>query len=224
RIANRGRSLLLDCYPSNPRGYFDVDLGDPTTLAKYRGLGLARLDEAALHTPYAVERRYSGQQFRWHEIGPHRLGVVRVAVIGDSFTEGMGVKEEDTYARVLHRLLNTGAEAGHWEVFNCGRRGYDFPAIRDLFETVLALEPDVVVYAMVLNDAVRSEAFQARQAYLNDWILDRGRMVRDENERELGPGALRRSAFVRDRLESYRVRRDTTRWYRDMYGDPNREG
>jgi hypothetical protein len=136
----------------------------------------------------------------------------------------MGVKEEDTYARVLHRLLNTGAEAGHWEVFNCGRRGYDFPAIRDLFETVLALEPDVVVYGMVLNDAVRSEAFQARQAYLNDWILDRGRMVRDEDDRRLDPLDLRLSAFVRDRVESYRVGRDTTRWYRDMYGPPNREG
>jgi len=224
RIANRGRSLLLDCYPSNPRGYFDVDLGDPATLEKYRGLGLARLDEAARHTPYAVERRYSAQQFRSLEIGPHRPGVVRVAVIGDSFTEGMGVKEEDTYARVLHRLLNTGAEAGHWEVFNCGRRGYDFPAIHDLFETVLALEPDVVVYGMVLNDAVRSEAFQARQAYLNDWILDRGRMVRDEDDRRLDPLDLRLSAFVRDRVESYRVGRDTTRWYRDMYGPPNREG
>jgi hypothetical protein len=224
RIANRGRSLLLDCYPSNPRGYFDVDLRDPATLEKYRGLGLARLDEAARHTPYAVERRYSAQQFRSPEIGPHRPGVVRVAVIGDSFTEGMGVKEEDTYARVLHRLLNTGAEAGHWEVFNCGRRGYDFPAIHDLFETVLALEPDVVVYGMVLNDAVRSEAFQARQAYLNDWILDRGRMVRDEEDRRLSPLDLRLSAFVRDRVESYRVGRDTTGWYRDMYGPPNREG
>jgi GDSL-like Lipase/Acylhydrolase family len=224
RIANRGRSVLLDCYPSNPRGYFDIDLRDPATLAKYRTVGLARLDEAAARTPYAVERRYSTQQFRSQEIGPHRPGVVRVAVIGDSFTEGMGVKEEDTYARVLHRLLNTGAEAGHWEVFNCGRRGYDFPAIRDLFETVLALEPDVVIYGMVLNDAVRAEAFQARQAYLNDWILDRGRMFRDDDERRLGPLDFRPFALVRDRVESYRVGRDTTRWYRDMYGEPNREG
>ncbi|HZM49225.1 MAG TPA: GDSL-type esterase/lipase family protein [Vicinamibacteria bacterium] len=224
RIANRGRSVLLDCYPSNPRGYFDIDLRDPATLEKYRTLGLARLDEAAGRTPYAVERRYSTQQFRSPEIGPHRPGVVRVAVIGDSFTEGMGVKEEDTYARVLHRLLNTGAEAGHWEVFNCGRRGYDFPAIRDLFESVLALEPDVVIYGMVLNDAVRAEAFQARQAYLNDWILDRGRMFRDDDERRLGPLDFRLFALVRDRVESYRVGRDTTRWYRDMYGEPNREG
>ncbi len=223
RIANRGRTVLLDCYPGNPRGYFDVDLRDPATFERYRALGLARLDEAAAHTPFAVERRYSAQQFRSAEIGPHRPGVVRVVVIGDSFTEGMGVKEEDAYPRVLHRLLNTGAEAGRWEVFNCGRRGYDFPALYDLFGTVLGFEPDVVIYGMVLNDPLRTPAFEARQAYRNDWILDRGRMSRDDDRRRR-PWDLRLSAFVRDRIDSYRVGRDTTRWYRDMYGAPNQEG
>lgn len=223
RIANRGRTLLLDCYPSNPRGYFDVDLRDAATLERYRGAGLARLDDAAAHTPYAVERRYSAQQFRSAEIGPHRPGVVRVVVIGDSFTEGMGVKEDDAYPRVLHRLLNTGAEAGRWEVFNCGRRGYDFPELFDLFETVLAFDPDVVVYGMVLNDAVKTPDFQARQAYLNDWILDRGRMFRDDEPRFRGPES-RLLAFVRDRIETARIGRDTTAWYHDMYGEPNREG
>jgi GDSL-like lipase/acylhydrolase family protein len=226
RIANRGRTILLDCYPSNPRGYFDVDLRDAATLERYRALGLARLDDAAAHTPFAVERRYSAQQFRSPLIGPHRPGVTRVVVIGDSFTEGMGVKEEDAYPRVLHRLLNTGAEAGRWEVLNCGRRGYDFPELFDLFDAVLAFEPDVVVYGMVLNDAVKTPDFQARQAYLNDWILDRGRMVRDDGSSEprLGPLTPRVFAVVRDRMDTWRIGRDTTRWYHDMYGEPNREG
>jgi lysophospholipase L1-like esterase len=224
RIANRGRTVLLDCYPSNPRGYFDVDLRDPATVERYRALGLARLEDAVTHTPYAVERRYSEQQFRSSPIGPHVKGVTRVLVIGDSFTEGMGVKEEDAYPRVLHRLLNTAGEAGRWEVLNCGRRGYDFPELFDLFETVLAFDPDVVVYGMVLNDAVKAPVFQARQAYLNDWILDRGRMFREEEDRRLGPWTPRLLAFVRDRLDTWRIGRDTTRWYHDMYGEPNREG
>jgi len=225
RIANRGRTVLLDCYPSNPRSYFDVDLRDAATLERYRALGLARLDQAAARTPYAVERRYSAQQFRSAPIGPHPAGTTRVVVIGDSFTEGMGVKEEDAYPRVLHRRLNAGAGAGHWEVLNCGRRGYDLPALYDLFGTVLAFDPDVVVYGMVLNDAVRTPAFEARQAYLNDWILDRGRMVRDEEaSRRLPPWTPRLLALVQDRVESWRIGRDTTRWYHDMYGPPNREG
>jgi len=224
RIANRGRTLLLDCYPSNPRGYFDVDLHDPATLERYRALGLARLDDAAAHTPYAVERRYSDQQFRSAPIGPHRPGVTRVVVIGDSFTEGMGVKEEDAYPRVLHRLLNTDGEAGHWEVLNCGRRGYDFPALYDLFQTVLAFDPDVVVYGMVLNDALRTPSFDGRQTYVNDWILDRGRMFRDGEARHLRPWTPRLLALVQDRVQTWRIGRDTTRWYHDMYGDANREG
>jgi lysophospholipase L1-like esterase len=224
RIANPGRSLLLDCYPTNPRGYFAIDLRDPATLERYRGLGLRRLDETARRTPFAVERRYSAQQFRGPEIGPRRPGVVRVAVIGDSFTEGMGVKEEDAYPRVLHRLLSAGADAGRFEVLNLGRRGYDFPALYDLFLAALALEPDIVVYGMVLNDAERTEAFQARQSYLNDWILDRGRMVRDGGAEPPRPSPSRLVAFVEDRVSSYRVGRDTTRWYRDMYGPANQAG
>jgi hypothetical protein len=224
RIANPGRAVLLDCYPTNPRGYFDIDLRDQATLERYRALGLSRLDETAAKTPFAVERRYSAQQFRGPEIGPHPPGVLRVAVIGDSFSEGMGVKEADAYPRVLHRLLDTEAESGRWEVLNLGRRGYDFPALHDLFLSALAFDPDVVVYGMVLNDAERTDEFQARQAYLNDWILDRGRMVRDGGDRPLRPWDSRVVAFVRDRVSSYRVGRDTTRWYHDMYGAPNQAG
>jgi hypothetical protein len=82
----------------------------------------------------------------------------------------------------------------------------------------------VVVYGMVLNDAVRTPAFEARQAYLNDWILDRGRMSREGDEPPLGALDSRLITFVRDRLDRARVGRDTTRWYRDMYGEPNRAG
>jgi hypothetical protein len=224
RIAGPGRALLLDCYPTNPRGYFDVDLRDEATRARYRALGVSRVDEVAPRTPFAVERRYSAQQFRSPEIGPHPPGVVRVAVIGDSFTEGMGVKEADAYPRVLGRQLEAAGGSPRWEVLNLGRRGYDFPALHDLFLTALSFEPDVVVYGMVLNDAERTDEFQARQAYLNDWILDRGRMVREGDEPRLRPWSSRLLAFVRDRLETRRVGQDTTRWYRDMYGPANQAG
>ena len=224
RIANRARSVLLDCYPTNPRGYFDLDLRDGATLARYRALGLARLDEAVRQTPFAVERRYSAHQFRSPQIGPRVAGITRVVVIGDSFTEGMGVKEEDAYPRVLHRLLNTGAESGRWEVLNCGRRGYDFPALHDLFETVLAFEPDLVVYGMVLNDPERTREVEGREALLDDWILDRGRMFREGGAPRLRPWDSRLFALVRDRVESDRVGRETARWYRDLYGEANRAG
>src|SRR5260370_669848 len=82
-------------------------------------------------------------------------------VIGDSFTEGQGVREEDTFVARLGRRLPQA------ELVNCGRRGYDFPALEGWFDRQLALGPDVVVYAMVLNDVQQSAAFHARQRYLD---------------------------------------------------------
>jgi lysophospholipase L1-like esterase len=221
RIANGHRTLLLDCYPTNPRGYFEIDLRSRETRARYRGQGVARVDEVAEQTPFAVERRYNSMRFRGPEIGPKPPDRVRVVVIGDSFTEGMGVKEQDTYPRVLERLLSR--DRPRPEVLNCGRRGWDFPDLYDTFVEIQELEPEIVIYGMVLNDAERSESFSARQSYLNDWILVRGRMFREQRPR-LGLLDSRLAAVVEDRLERSRVARETTSWYRDMYGDPNRDG
>ena len=39
RIANRGRTVLLDCYPSDPNAELDVDLADPATRKRYEAEG-----------------------------------------------------------------------------------------------------------------------------------------------------------------------------------------
>ena len=76
---------------------------------------------------------------------------------------------------------------------------------------------------MVLNDADRSSEFQARQNYVNDWILDRERVVEGPAATP-GPLDLRLFAMISDCVESYRTSRATLRWYRDMYAEPNRDG
>jgi hypothetical protein len=145
-----------------------------------------------------------------------------VALVGDSFTEGQGVKEPDTLPRTLERLLNA-AEPARYEVRNCGRRATDFPALYQVFEQILPYDPDLVIYAMVLNDAERSEELQARQTYLNDWIIDMDR-IRSEEPQVPRLFASRLVALVRDRLRRYRIGRDTTAWYRDLYSSANQEG
>ena len=77
-------------------------------------------------------------------------------VFGDSFAEGQGVKEADTLARELGRLLDERAP-GRFEVRNAGRRGLDFPELSAAFDEALAYEPDLVVYALTLNDAVQPD-------------------------------------------------------------------
>jgi lysophospholipase L1-like esterase len=223
RMANARWTLLLDCYPTNPRGYFEIDLRLPESRERYLNVAPLRFDTVAWRAPWAVEFRYNALRFRDEPLGPKPKGVRRVMVLGDSFTEGQGVKVADTLVKVLEKRLDE-QEPGRWEVRNCGRRGTDFPALYDAFEALLPYEPDLVIYALTLNDADQSEAFHSRQTYVNDWILDRGRQI------EEGGGPPRRAldshlvAFVADRIEAWRVGRETTRWYLDMWGEPNREG
>jgi len=222
RMANARWTLLLDCYPTNPRGYFDIDLREPASREKYFHVAPLRYDVVAERAPWAVESRYNALRFRDPPLGPKPPGVKRVMVLGDSFSEGQGVKEPDTCSRVLERLLN-GGEPGKWEVRNCARRGTDFPALYEAFEEILPYEPDLVIYALVLNDADQSEAFHARQSYVDDWIVDRGRQ---EDAALQGPGFFRSRVvdFVEDRVQAYRIGRETTRWYLEMWGEGNRDG
>ncbi len=212
----RANALVLDCYPSDPAGSFDVDLADESVRRRYAAEGVRGLERAA-EFPHALEFRYNSRGFRDREFPPRRPGVRRLVVVGDSFTEGQGAREPDTYVRRLDVLLNADAP-GTWEVLNLGWRALDFPRLRETFGGALELDPDVVLFGMVLNDGERSAAFDRQWPVLNDWI-----MVRRPPE---APSLLRPRlvSFVRDRVETHRIARDTTRWYRDMYGPANAEG
>ena len=222
RMVDARWTTLLDCFASNPRGYFDIDLRLPEHDARYRRLAPIRFDAMARHHPWALESHYNALRFRDAPLGPKPPGVRRIVILGDSFAEGQGVKEGDTLARVLARLLEERAP-GRYEVRNCGRRGTDFPEIYEAFEDVLPYAPDVVVYTLTLNDAVQPPEFRSRQTYLNDWILDRTNAPADPD----APTSLLRPRlfdFVSDRLEAVVTGRETTRWYLDMWSDANREG
>jgi lysophospholipase L1-like esterase len=81
-------------------------------------------------------------------------GVVRVAAIGDSFTFGHGVADEETYPFQLERALNRDAPPGtRFEVLNFGVSGYGIlDELAVLREKALALDPDVVLLGYLLND------------------------------------------------------------------------
>src|SRR4030095_4860722 len=100
-VYNRQMTAGLDCYPSDPRGDFDLDLREAATRARLEDLGVRRAEDCAQYAPHAVELRYNTHTFHAREPPPRTSGVRRVAVLGDSFTEGQGVKEEDAYPRRL---------------------------------------------------------------------------------------------------------------------------
>ena len=210
------KRVALDLYPDDPRAYFPIDLREESARAPFRS-ALPEVDERFERTPFAVPLRFSEELCRGEAIPERDPYRPRVLFLGDSFTEGQGVREEHTFVARLRTELS---EA---ELLNCGRRGYDFPRIREWFDLRLAQEPDVVVYAMVLNDPEQSDAFHARQAYLDDWILDRRRMF-TEGDGAPPPLQPRLFALVQDRIESARVGDETTRWYQEMVAAPNQEG
>lgn len=120
---------LVYTYPDNPRGYFDQHnrvVGHVNALG-YRG------------TAYPMAR--SGD-------------AVRIAVLGDSFTLGYGVRDEHTFSAVMETALR---DAGRdVEVLNFGVSGMNVAHASGYLEGYVArFRPDVAVMTFFLNDADR---------------------------------------------------------------------
>lgn len=83
----------------------------------------------------------------------------RILVLGDSYTEGYGVEEEETFCALLGRRLGTGVE-----VLNGGCGSYspllEWAALR---EWGPELKPDLVVLALDCSD-IQDDAFYSRFA------------------------------------------------------------
>lgn len=76
---------------------------------------------------------------------------IRVAVIGDSYTEGQGVEEDQTFSALLEKKFQS---AGNPVFFiNCGISGAGpFEHLRLLKEVALLYHPDKVILAIYAND------------------------------------------------------------------------
>lgn len=114
-------------YPSNERGYFDAD-----NRIYYRTNAAGFRDE-----PFTRARQ---------------PGVARVALLGDSFAMGVGVRFEDTAAVVMEQTLRD--EYGcAVEVYNFGVSSHNlehYPRVTR--EVILDYEPDVLLVWYFLND------------------------------------------------------------------------
>lgn len=83
------------------------------------------------------------------KIAPKKPGVIRILVIGDSFTMGWGEKEQDSYPRVTETLLQKLLPTKDIEVINAGIPAtgtgvyYTF-----LTQIGLALKPDIVIIGL----------------------------------------------------------------------------
>ncbi len=110
---------------------------------------------------------FRGREFS-HEVPP---GIV---LIGDSYSMGWKVAEENTYAARLEESLNA-AGGDRFEVLNFGLGGLNIrQVVLRLQRNGLAFEPNLVVYGFTLNDAFQrvgsdTALVEQRHEQLNDW-------------------------------------------------------
>jgi lysophospholipase L1-like esterase len=95
-------------------------------------------------------------------------GELRILILGDSNTFGLGVGQEETYPRRLEALLAARRGAGRVTVVNAGVPAYDTGQEVDLLERLLpVVNPSVVVIGFYLND-IGEAAFPGK-----DQVVDR---------------------------------------------------
>ena len=89
-------------------------------------------------------------------------GVFRIAVVGDSFAAGQGVREEDAYAAQLERLLAASGSGTRFEVLNFGLGGLNIAQVLARASLLGSrFHPHLFVYGLTLNDIdVGNEAEQ----------------------------------------------------------------
>lgn len=80
-------------------------------------------------------------------------GVFRIVVVGDSYTMGFGVEEDEAYASVAQRLLSERRTERRFEVINLGIGGLAIELVMKRLEGIgLAYRPHLVVYGFTPND------------------------------------------------------------------------
>ena len=140
RHVNKPSTTIRFRYESDPRGYFGTDrtVGHTTNSLGFRG------GEFPL-----VETRDGSIE----AIGEKPDGVLRIVFLGDSVTFGEGVHDSDTFVERVGRGLSTRLSRPI-EVYNFGVGGHNTSDARWVWQRYARhLDPDLVVYTFVLNDA-----------------------------------------------------------------------
>jgi lysophospholipase L1-like esterase len=127
----------------------DVIAGDPDVDYRLRPNASGHMSSPE----YSADIRINSLGFRGPEISPAKKpGVVRVLFLGDSFTFGHGLRENETLPFAVGERLER-EYPGKFEVVNGGVYGYSTADELNLFAKYgVALKPDIVVTLFMMND------------------------------------------------------------------------
>ena len=89
--------------------------------------------------------------YREREISKQKpIGVYRIAVVGDSFTYGQGIAENDRFSRVIERRLN--GTKNSYQVYNFGIPGANTVDQIGFLDDVFKIESDFILLQWYVND------------------------------------------------------------------------
>ncbi|MEZ6013835.1 MAG: GDSL-type esterase/lipase family protein [Planctomycetota bacterium] len=134
-------------YGAIPSVWFDPEIGTrfhPSQTREIYGPKMTYLSKA----------RINAEGFRGADFdAPGVKRAQRIACLGDSFTFGWGVEDDETFPVRLAAALESGATAGQWQVLNCGMPGYNtWQELRLYEKAVRPAQPKVVVIGWYAND------------------------------------------------------------------------
>lgn len=164
-------------------------------------------------TPRAVEARINEHGLRGPSPSPTKAaGVYRILALGDSFTFGEGVADDEPFIARLTERLNRSSASRRYEGINAGVSGYN---TRDeviyLENRWLELDPDLVLLTFYLNDAYDDARFGplvqggATPATLDEFLTD--------------PGPSWVVDWATSRWRRWRTGREISRIYRAQFSD-----
>jgi hypothetical protein len=113
---------------------------------------------------YDVEYQINSLGLRDREYSlPKPPGTFRILMVGDSFTEGVGVSAKETFSKQLEERLRDRPGPMKFEVINAGVASYS-PLLEYLYlkEQGLRLQPDLVVLNFDLSDLHDDITYTAR--------------------------------------------------------------
>jgi hypothetical protein len=150
---------------------------DPTgdAAVKPNGVCWEQTSESTLKAEYRFNRR--GHR-AGTELNPKPPGVYRIVLIGSSFTQGLFVPREKTFAALLPEELSmeTGRRVEVYNEATGGRfRGGPFPTQNSAqhFDEVLAAQPDLVLWVITPDDVMNAGSKE------NADFHDRGALQQD---------------------------------------------
>ncbi|MEK6727439.1 MAG: hypothetical protein AABY28_02040 [Candidatus Omnitrophota bacterium] len=105
---------------------------------------------------------------------PKPAKTLRIIMLGDSETFSFMLKQEESLASQLEKILNERSESLHYEVLNFGVEGYNtFQELEQLKHKGLKYSPDLIILNYCLNDPEPGEYYFDKNFFVRHSALAR---------------------------------------------------